>query len=69
MFGLAVKSVDGVMIFGTNTRLLEIDLDQADEGEIIIGKLTVTLNIHWGDYFIDLGIAEKQPSGSSSAAD
>ncbi len=62
MFGLAVKTVDGVMVFGMNTRLLDVELAPADAGEIVIGKLTVTLDVHWGDYFLDLGIAEKEPA-------
>ncbi len=62
MFGFAVRALDGLVACGSNTRYLEIELAPASGGEILLGKFTIRLNLHYGDYFIDLGLAQKEPA-------
>jgi len=62
MFGFAVRALDGLMVAGSNTRFLEIELAPAAGGEILLGKFTIRLSVHYGDYFIDLGLAQKEPA-------
>jgi homopolymeric O-antigen transport system ATP-binding protein len=59
MFGYAVKTVDGVMVCGSNTRFRKITVSPASASEMIIYRFTLKLNLHPGDYFIDLGVAEQ----------
>ena len=59
MFGYAVKTVDGVMVCGSNTRFRKITISPTNPSEMIIYRFTLKLNLHPGDYFIDLGVAEQ----------
>ena len=58
MFGLAVKTVDGQTVHGTNTMMAGTILSPVIRGQ------TVTVRFEWeawlnsGDYFVDLGCAE-----------
>jgi len=61
MFGFAVKTVDGVLVSGGNTRFTELELRPAHARETVVFKYTLHLNLHPGDYFVDLGVAEKLP--------
>jgi ABC-type polysaccharide/polyol phosphate transport system ATPase subunit len=62
MFGFAMRALDGLMVGGSNTRYLQMELAPAFGGEILLGKFTIRLNVHYGDYFIDLGLAQKEPA-------
>jgi lipopolysaccharide transport system ATP-binding protein len=62
MFGYAVKTVDGVMVCGSNTRFRKINVSPVNASEMIIYRFTLKLNLHPGDYFIDLGVAEQLPA-------
>ena len=62
LFGFAIKTVDGVMVFGSNTRFSNIELEPIESMEAVVYRFTVKLNLRPGDYFIDLGIAEKAPA-------
>jgi lipopolysaccharide transport system ATP-binding protein len=59
MFGYAVKTVDGVMVCGSNTRFRKITVNPVNASEMVIYRFTLKLNLHPGDYFIDLGVAEQ----------
>ena len=59
MFGYAVKTVDGVMVCGSNTRFRKVTISPTIASEMIIYRFTLKLNLHPGDYFIDLGVAEQ----------
>jgi len=59
MFGYAVKTVDGVMVCGSNTRFRKITVSPVQASEMVIYRFTLKLNLHPGDYFIDLGVAEQ----------
>ncbi len=61
MFGFSVNSTDGVMVYGTNTRMEKIAVSPALPGRVSIVKWTVRLCPNSGDYFINLGVAEKRP--------
>lgn len=58
MFGFAIKTVDGVMVNGSNTRYSKLDLPPIQRGDVVVFKFTLQMNLHPGDYFLDLGIAE-----------
>jgi ABC-type polysaccharide/polyol phosphate transport system ATPase subunit len=60
MFGFAVKTVDGVIIYGNNTRLGRIVVPPVHKNNIIVIKWTFKLISNNGDLFLNLGVAEKQ---------
>jgi lipopolysaccharide transport system ATP-binding protein len=61
IYGLMIKSPDGVLIYGNNSR----DCDGRHEfisqqkGDIQIVKFSLAPNLAQGDYFISLGVAEE----------
>ena len=61
LYGIALKSMDGILVFGTNTRFSNQNVKQASTGQIIIFKFTVSLNLPTGHFFIDLGVGECLP--------
>ncbi|MDO8426673.1 MAG: Wzt carbohydrate-binding domain-containing protein, partial [Deltaproteobacteria bacterium] len=61
MFGFAITTVDGVIVYGTNTRLCRIDIAPAAAGAVNMVKWSIRLSANSGDFFINLGVAEKRP--------
>ena len=61
LFGLALKTIDGVMVYGYNTRIADYVMHPVEKGSTVIFKFTMRLNLFPGDYFLDLGVAEKLP--------
>lgn len=62
MYGFAVTSVDGVMVYGTNTRMEKVEVLPGLPGKVSVVKWSIRLCPNGGDYFINLGVAEKGPS-------
>ena len=58
VYGITLKTVDGVEIFGSNSLVEEFDVEQKQKGEFSIVKNKFPLNLKSGDYFISLGLAE-----------
>lgn len=58
MFGLAVKTVDGQTVHGTNTMMAGTILPPVTRGQTVTVKLEWEAWLNAGDYFIDLGCAE-----------
>lgn len=59
LLGFLIKTIDGIPIYGTNTRYSNIPIKPVHAYEYIIFKFSLTMNLQQGDYFIDLGIAEQ----------
>lgn len=59
MFGFAIKTVDGVVVYGNNTRYTKFDFHPAAAPETVVIRWSLKMDIAAGDYFINLGIAEK----------
>jgi lipopolysaccharide transport system ATP-binding protein len=61
IFGITIKTKEGVAVYGTNTENLEI-LDLKSKGlakQTVIIKIRLTCRLAPGDYFISLGIATR----------
>ncbi len=59
MTGFAIKTIDGIDVFGMNTKNVPVTLDPIDRpAAVAIFRWTVTLNLRGGDYFIDIGCGE-----------
>ncbi len=59
-FGFGIKTMDGILIYGNNTRFAHMEMDPAQPSEIRVFKISVTLNLNAGDYFFDFGLGEEQ---------
>jgi len=55
-FGFAIKSVDGVMVYGLNTCYTENSISSAAADEVVVFKFSVPMKLSSGYYFIDLGV-------------
>jgi lipopolysaccharide transport system ATP-binding protein len=61
IYGIAVKTIDNVLIYGFNTRFSKLPLQPVKQGDIVVFKYTIKLDVAAGDIFIDLGLAEEKP--------
>jgi lipopolysaccharide transport system ATP-binding protein len=70
IFGLAVKTKEGITIYNTNSVLQNtIPEVLAKSGEIWIIEVQIHLNLSGGDFFISVGIASKSESGEVTPHD
>lgn len=58
MIGFAIRSVDGVVLYGTNTFMQSIVMDAAEYDEIRVVSFQFYATMYPGDYFLDLGVCE-----------
>lgn len=59
MFGIAIKTIDGMIIYGNNTRLAKIVVPSGYKNSIVIIKWAANFFTNNGDLFLGLGIAEQ----------
>jgi len=65
LMGVAIKTVDGILIYGFNSFYTDNEISAAQEGDILIGKFSLNLRLKHGDYFFDLGVDLKETVESS----
>jgi lipopolysaccharide transport system ATP-binding protein len=61
IYGLTIKTMDGVIVYGTNSRDVMSDIQERAAGESTIVKFSLVPRLVQGDYFISLGVAEDVP--------
>ena len=59
LIGASIKTKDGVLLYAINTRFLQLDLPPVSMGNTRTYKLSLKLAMHPGDWFLDLGVADK----------
>jgi ABC-type polysaccharide/polyol phosphate transport system ATPase subunit len=66
VIGFAIKTMDGIEIYGTNTCMLGINIRKALAGEVRVFQFSFQVQLMPGDYFLDLGTAviDGTPGGS-----
>jgi lipopolysaccharide transport system ATP-binding protein len=69
IYGLTIRTVDGVMVFGANTRNRQIETKRRSRGETAEVYFAFTLNILPGEYFLSLGVAQDDDSVDNLAID
>ena len=62
LYGFSVKSLDGIVIYASNTRFKNAVVNPVASGDRVTFKFSIELNMTGGDFFMDLGIAEKLPA-------
>lgn len=55
-YGFAIKTLDGVLVYGTHTSLMNLDISSVNKRLISVVKFTFTLPLNKGDYFFDIGV-------------
>jgi homopolymeric O-antigen transport system ATP-binding protein len=65
LMGVAIKTIDGILIYGFNSFYTKNEISAAQKGDIVIGKISLKLKVRHGDYFIDLGVDSKKTAESS----
>jgi lipopolysaccharide transport system ATP-binding protein len=61
MFGMSLKTRDGVVVHASNTRYRRQLLESVDRDETIVFRFALSCPLHPDDYFLDLGLAELEP--------
>lgn len=69
IYGLTIRTVDGVIVFGANTRNRGIRTKTRNEGEIAWIRFVFNLNLLPGEYFLSLGIAQDDDTVDNRAID
>lgn len=65
ILGFALKTKEGVTIYNTNNEFQDIDLSKNfNSGEIMIASLKMPVNLASGDYFVSIGLASCDASGT-----
>lgn len=65
IFGFAVKTKDGVTIYNTNTELQDVAvIDFTQPGQEMDIEVAMPVQLYQGDYFISVGIASCDASGT-----
>ena len=58
--GFAIKSIDGILINGTNTIMKKIKLSPVSKDSLCVFQWRVKISLVSGDYFIDFGCGDYQ---------
>lgn len=58
IFSFGVRTVDGIIVYASNTWFGQVAVRAAEEAEMIIFKFSLKLNLIGGDYFIGLDCSE-----------
>lgn len=69
VIGFAIKTMDGIEIYGTNTCMLGVNIRKALAGEVRVFQFSFQVQLMPGDYFLDLGIAEVDGTAGGSVID
>ena len=69
IYGITVKSVDGITVYGANTRAREIEVTPLDEGATGVVQFKFFANMIAGEYFVSLGIAQDDDTVDNLAID
>ena len=69
IYGLTIRTVDGVMVFGANTRSRQMETKKRTRGETAEIRFRFTLNLLPGEYFLSLGVAQDDDTVDNLAID
>ena len=68
-FGFKIKTVDGIVVYGTNAVLQRFTTRAVSKNEMIAYKFSLKLCLAAGDYFIDLAVGDKQSNDDAVATE
>ena len=65
LMGMAIKTIDGILVYGFNSFHTKSQLSAAQKGDVVTGKISLKLRLRHGDYFFDLGIDSQEEPEST----
>tara|TARA_Y100000588_G_C13385403_1_gene556683 strand:- start:35 stop:487 length:453 start_codon:yes stop_codon:yes gene_type:complete len=69
IYGLTIRTVDGIIVYGSNTRNKLIDTKPRNKDETAWIYFKFELNLLPGDYFLSLGVAQDDDTVDNLAID
>ncbi len=69
IYGITVKTVDGVLVYGANTRSRNVTTVRRVAGEIALIEFTLEANLVPAEYFISIGVAADDFEQDNKAVD
>lgn len=69
IYGLTIKTADGVTVYGANTLDRKVEVEPGESGSVAIIRFRFTADLVTADYFISLGLAEADDLKGSVAVD
>lgn len=58
MVGFSIKTIDGITVYGSNTRFSKHPIKFANAAETAVFRFVIKLSLIPGEFFIELGVAE-----------
>ncbi|MFT7661697.1 MAG: lipopolysaccharide transport system ATP-binding protein [Gammaproteobacteria bacterium] len=68
IYGITIKTLDGVTVYGANTRERQIETQSHQPGEQTDIQFDLKLNLLRGNYFVSLGVAQMQDNETDNIA-
>lgn len=59
VYGVTIKRLDGVEIYGSNSLYEDVKVNPMKSGDFVIMKTSIKMSLTHGDYFISLGVVEQ----------
>jgi lipopolysaccharide transport system ATP-binding protein len=59
LYGFAIKTIDGVYIYGSNTKFYNTQVCAVEKGNVVVLRFSILMSLAPGNFFIDLGLAER----------
>ena len=69
IYGIDIRTVEGIQVFGTNTLQLDREIGSKKAGEKVRVNYNFPLNLVAGDYFVSIGVATQLEDGSVEPLD
>jgi lipopolysaccharide transport system ATP-binding protein len=69
ILGLTLKTSDGIVVYGANTRERKLDIPAGLAGSELLIRYSFVINLIGGDYFISLGLADDDEKKDNLAVD
>tara|TARA_B100000029_G_scaffold510464_1_gene602008 strand:- start:862 stop:2136 length:1275 start_codon:yes stop_codon:yes gene_type:complete len=69
IYGLTIRTVDGIIVYGSNTRNRQISTKSRNKNETAWIYFNFELNLLPGDYFLSLGVAQDDDTVDNLAID
>jgi lipopolysaccharide transport system ATP-binding protein len=69
ILGLTIKTSDGIVVYGANTRDRKLDVPAGRAGSELLVRYSFAINLIGGDYFISLGLADDDEQKDNLAID
>lgn len=69
ILGLTVKTADGIVVYGANTRDRKLEVSAGKAGSELLVRYRFPINLIGGDYFISVGLADDDEHKDNLAVD